>query len=217
MSIDSDLSEFLELVGKFEAENRPVDLSTIALELNRHVDELEKVLKTALTSGLVEHNDGVLRLTDKGRSVVQAHREHYLHEEYGHGHSLMGRVTRLLEGRVRDWRGHWRKRHGFDDRALENFYRSLGELKGRIEEIQTLADLRQGEKGVVTLVLGGHGLVRRVSEMGLTPGTEVSIVRSAPFHGPIEVKVRGVSLALGRGVASKIFVKGLEKDAANGA
>jgi Fe2+ transport system protein FeoA len=38
------------------------------------------------------------------------------------------------------------------------------------------------------------------------------IVRSAPFHGPIEVSVRGVSLALGRGVASKVFVKQLKDE-----
>jgi len=217
MSIDSDLSEFLELVGKFEAENRPIDLSTIALTLKCHIDELDKVLKTALTAGLVDYNDGVLRLTDKGRSVIQAHREHYVHAEYEHGHGLTGRITELLEGRVRNWRGHWRKRHGFDDQALKNLYRGLGELKGRIEETSTLADLRQGEKGVVAFALGGHGLVRRLSEMGLTPGTEVTVVRSAPLHGPVEVKVRGVSLALGRGVASRIIVKGLKRDAESGA
>jgi len=67
--------------------------------------------------------------------------------------------------------------------------------------------LNQGEKGVMAFALGGHGLVRRLAEMGLTPGTEVTLVRSAPLRGPIEISVRGVFLALGHGVASKIFVK----------
>jgi Fe2+ transport system protein FeoA len=216
MSTDSGLSEFLELVGKSEAENTPIELPTIAITLKCQVDEVERALRTALAARLVERGNGVLKLTDRGRSAVQAHREHYLHEEYGHGRSLMGRVTRLLEGHVRDLRGHWAGRHGFDERALDSFYQGLGKLEGRIEETKTVADLKQGEKGVVAFALGGHGLVRRLSEMGLTPGTEVTIVRSAPLQGPIEVKVRGVSLALGRGVASKIFVKGLE-DAESGA
>jgi Fe2+ transport system protein FeoA len=44
-------------------------------------------------------------------------------------------------------------------------------------------------------------------EMGLVPGTEVTVLRKAPFRGPIEVGVRGTSLALGFGVASKVIVK----------
>jgi len=43
--------------------------------------------------------------------------------------------------------------------------------------------------------------------MGLTPGTEVTVVGAAPFHGPLEILVRGSNLALGRGIAEKIFVE----------
>jgi len=75
------------------------------------------------------------------------------------------------------------------------------------EEIVKLSDLKRGEKGVVVHVTGGRGLMRRIAEMGFIPGTEVKVLRGAPFRGPIEVLVRGVSVALGRGVASKILVK----------
>ena len=44
-------------------------------------------------------------------------------------------------------------------------------------------------------------------DMGLTPGTPVTVVKSAPFKGPLEVLVRGSRLALGRGMAEKIFVE----------
>jgi len=43
-------------------------------------------------------------------------------------------------------------------------------------------------------------------DMGLTPGTEILVVKSAPFHGPVEILVRGSRLALGRGMAERIFV-----------
>ncbi len=42
--------------------------------------------------------------------------------------------------------------------------------------------------------------------MGLTPGTNVVVVKSAPFHGPIEISVRGSRLAIGRGMAERILV-----------
>jgi Fe2+ transport system protein FeoA len=47
---------------------------------------------------------------------------------------------------------------------------------------------------------------RRLMDMGLTPGTPIIVVKSAPFHGPIEVLIRGSRLALGRRMAHRILV-----------
>ncbi len=43
-------------------------------------------------------------------------------------------------------------------------------------------------------------------ELGLTPGTRVEVIRSAPFGDPIEVDVLGARLALRRSVASLVLV-----------
>jgi DtxR family Mn-dependent transcriptional regulator len=43
--------------------------------------------------------------------------------------------------------------------------------------------------------------------MGLTNGTDVIVVNAAPFNGPMEISVRGTTLALGRGLAEKVFVE----------
>ena len=48
--------------------------------------------------------------------------------------------------------------------------------------------------------------VKRLTDLGLTPGTNVTVVKSAPFNGPLEVCVRGSRLAIGRGMASRILV-----------
>jgi ferrous iron transport protein A len=83
-----------------------------------------------------------------------------------------------------------------------------GHEKPRNEgEVIALTDLVEGEKGVIVKAVGGFGLVRRLAEMGLTPGVEVKIVKKGSFGGPVEVEVRGVALALGRGVASRVLVK----------
>ncbi|MCS7114267.1 MAG: FeoA family protein [Nitrososphaerota archaeon] len=74
-------------------------------------------------------------------------------------------------------------------------------------ELCTLIELAEGEKGVVVKALGGFILVRRLAEMGLTPGVEVRLVKKGSFGGPVEVEVRGVALALGRSIASKVLVK----------
>jgi DtxR family Mn-dependent transcriptional regulator len=74
-----------------------------------------------------------------------------------------------------------------------------------------LTALRKGETGTVSSIRAGHGRGRvfekRLMDMGLTPGTKVSVVKSAPFHGPIEIRVRGSRLAVGRGMAERIFVE----------
>jgi DtxR family Mn-dependent transcriptional regulator len=78
-----------------------------------------------------------------------------------------------------------------------------------------LTALRDGETGTVTSIKSGRGRGRgrgwgfekRLMDMGLTPGTRVTVVKSAPFHGPLEILVRGSRLALGRGMAERIFVE----------
>lgn len=91
---------------------------------------------------------------------------------------------------------------------------SLGEASKRRVP---LTALREGESGTVISILKGpgrerrHGVARRIMEMGLTPGTKVVMISSAPFHGPVEIDVRGTRLAIGRGVSEKIIVEVDEK------
>jgi len=71
-----------------------------------------------------------------------------------------------------------------------------------------LAMLPQGSSVKVIRIVGGKGIIRRLIEMGFTPGENVKILHS-DFSGPILVNVKGSRVALGRGVAMKIIVDGL--------
>ncbi|UCB60811.1 MAG: ferrous iron transport protein A [Candidatus Bathyarchaeota archaeon] len=81
-----------------------------------------------------------------------------------------------------------------------------------------LTQLRDGESGVILSFISPQGnpprsgqrkwsFQRRLEDMGITPGTRVRVVKSAPFRGPIELQVRGSRLAIGRGMARKILVR----------
>ena len=74
-----------------------------------------------------------------------------------------------------------------------------------------LTCLKEGARGMVTHASGGLGVVRRLSDLGLTPGCEVRLIRKCSFRGPIEIEVRGASLALGYGLSSKILVQPLKE------
>lgn len=60
----------------------------------------------------------------------------------------------------------------------------------------TLDQLRIGKCGHIVSV-NGKGILRdRLLDMGLTPGTEVMVRRTAPFGDPIEILLRGYELTL---------------------
>lgn len=69
----------------------------------------------------------------------------------------------------------------------------------------TLEDLQPGEQGIILRVGSDKGPVkRRLVDMGLTPGTEVTVRKIAPFGDPIEVNLRGYELSLRKEDARQI-------------
>jgi ferrous iron transport protein A len=71
----------------------------------------------------------------------------------------------------------------------------------------TLADLAKGESRTVVSVHGDDSITRRLMEMGVIPGVAVRMVKSAPFGDPLEIKVRGYSLALRRNEAESVVLE----------
>lgn len=70
---------------------------------------------------------------------------------------------------------------------------------------QPLTSLPKGSKAKIVGIVAGKGLTYRLMQMGLTPGTEVEVVENS--SGPLLISVRGVTVALGRGMAGKILVE----------
>jgi len=87
---------------------------------------------------------------------------------------------------------------------------------GKYRELDPLTSLEVGERGTIVFIRGGKAAVQRLMDMGLTQGTQVEILASAPFHGPIELRVRGTALAIGRGLASKILVRVISRQREGG-
>ncbi len=72
----------------------------------------------------------------------------------------------------------------------------------------TLADLAVGAKGVVQGYAKGDGGVRqKLLAMGLTRGIAFEIKRIAPMGDPVEIVVRGYSLALRKDEARGLLVQ----------
>ena len=71
----------------------------------------------------------------------------------------------------------------------------------------TLIQVETGKTVRIMSFKGGVGLEHKLRQLGLVPGDNARVLRHAPFGGPILVEVEGRSIALGRGVASKVIVE----------
>ncbi len=69
-----------------------------------------------------------------------------------------------------------------------------------------LTDVPMGKDARVITVNGNSSVTRRLMEMGVIPGVNVQVVKTAPFGDPIEIRVRGYSLAMRRNEAAAIEV-----------
>ncbi|MEF9960089.1 MAG: ferrous iron transport protein A [Niameybacter sp.] len=64
-----------------------------------------------------------------------------------------------------------------------------------------------GKSAIVRKIDVQGTLKRRIMDMGITKGVEVTVKKVAPLGDPIEVCVRGYSLSLRKEDAKNIFVE----------
>ena len=69
-----------------------------------------------------------------------------------------------------------------------------------------LSEMQTGNHGVLELMHSGRGLSSRLTSLGLTPGTDVTVLQNYG-HGPMIINVRGTHVALSRGLARHLLVK----------
>jgi ferrous iron transport protein A len=63
-----------------------------------------------------------------------------------------------------------------------------------------------GDEVVLVTIQGGRGIRSRLHSMGLTPGTKLKVLNDGT-PGPFLISVRDFRIAIGYGLAKKIFVK----------
>ena len=72
----------------------------------------------------------------------------------------------------------------------------------------TLADLEIGKDAVIEAIeCEDKALRRHILDMGLTPGIEITLIKTAPLGNPIEIRVRGYELTLRKEDAANIKIK----------
>jgi Fe2+ transport system protein FeoA len=74
-------------------------------------------------------------------------------------------------------------------------------------ELKLLGTFQPGEKGKVEKLTVLGPLRRRLLDMGITPGTEITFKKVAPLGDPITIMLRGYVLAIRKSEAEAVLMK----------
>jgi len=215
--ISSTIEEYLEAIYRLQGRDGSAKTTELAKQLKVALGTITNTIESMEKQNLVVHEPykGV-KLTEKGRKIaLDVVRRHRLSER------LLTDVLRLEWSRAHD--AACKLEHVFADKELSRpLEEALGHPKtcphgnpipsasGRLteEKSELLTSLSQGEGGIIVKITDERqDMLQYLATLGLVPGASVSIEEKAPFNGPIIVKVMGASYALGKNVASVIWVK----------
>jgi len=70
----------------------------------------------------------------------------------------------------------------------------------------TLAELKRGQRGIITDVSSIH-IPLKLLEMGCLPGNVVELVQVAPFSDPMYLNINGTHLAIRKETAIHIIIE----------
>jgi ferrous iron transport protein A len=85
--------------------------------------------------------------------------------------------------------------------------REFGGTKMLPHSARTLAELKQGESGIIDRLDLPEDVARRLMELGFVPGHRVVPARSAPGGEPRVYQVDGSEVALRRETASRLILR----------
>lgn len=208
--ITASVEEYLEAIYRLIEKGEKTTTTNISKLLKVAPSSVTEMLQRLEKEGYLKYEPyKYITLTNKGKDtgkrVVKRHRvvEKFLEIIGLQRHKIHNEACRLEHAISDDVERIIDKNIGYPEESPTGMQipREKKDRKGR-----SLVYLQTGGKGVVVSIRGGKGVVQRLTDMGLTPGTEITVTRHAPF-GPVEISVRGSKLAIGRGIAMKILVE----------
>jgi len=215
-SVSVEAEEYLEAILRLEEKMGLAKTMELVRLLKVAPGSVTNTIEGLERRGLVLHEPykGV-KLTEKGRKLaLKVLRRHRLAER------LLTDILRLDWSEVHD--AACKLEHAIATDLIKPLEKALGHPQtcphgnpiptksgGIIEEkSELLTDLKPGEGGIVVKITEEkRDMLQYLASLGLMPGTSIKIEEKAPFNGPIIVRARGASYALGHDVASAIWVR----------
>ncbi len=71
---------------------------------------------------------------------------------------------------------------------------------------KSLIKMKSGETGIIREIQGGHGARHHLDSLGVRVNKKVEKVSHIFMKGPVTIKIDNSKIAIGRGMAAKIYV-----------
>ena len=71
---------------------------------------------------------------------------------------------------------------------------------------KALVQMSDGEVATIIEIAGGWRMQARLEAMGIRPGKRVKMISHQPLRGPVALEIDNFCVALGHGMAQRIFV-----------
>jgi DtxR family Mn-dependent transcriptional regulator len=209
------VQDYLKEIYKLQAAGRRPTTTAIAGRMGVKSPSATAMLKKLAGLGLAGHERyrGVV-LTDAGEKiaieVIRHHRllELYLMERLGLGiDAVHAEADRLEHALSEELEARIDETLGYPTHDPHGDPIPSPDLQLQPPELRTLADLEPGEGATIRRIPDGRAdLLRYLSELGLLPGEAAEVSGSAPFGGPVTVRVRRREHAISRELAAQISV-----------
>ena len=208
------VEEYLAVAFRLQEEGDAVTVAALAQRLALSHASVSPMVKRLVQEGLLEREEGDLRLTVEGEQrAAEVVRRHRLAERF------LFDVLGLAWDDVHDEAGRWE--HVLSPTVEERLDGVTGHpdscphghpIPGRVStvpvELHALSSLEAGERAVVVQVRREETtLLRYLASLGLLPGARVLVEQVAPFGGPLLVRLGSARYALGRDMAGRILVR----------
>ncbi len=92
-----------------------------------------------------------------------------------------------------------------EEETQAKFIPDLTQTQLEKEEVFLLSNTQIGDRVVITQILSGKSLIYRLSQMGLTKGSEIRVI-SKTRSGSVIVCIEDEQIGLGAGMANQVMV-----------
>lgn len=211
------VEDYLKTIYMLEQEESPVSTSRVASARSVKPGSATSMIQRLSKLNLVnyEKHYGVT-LTESGKEialeVIRHHRlvELYLIEALGFSWDEVHDEADLLEHVISE-KLEERMAAALNYPAFDPHGDPIPSKEGRIIDVrnQLLATVPAGETVSVSRILDNtdSDLLRYLAEIGLLPGTQVTVLEIGPFEGPLTLLINGVKQIIGNRIASSILVE----------
>lgn len=214
--LTASVEDYLKAIYDLERAGEPAATTALASRLGVAPASVTGMVRRLAEAGLLTHERyRGARLTERGRgAALRTLRRHRVIEAY---------LVRALSYRWDEVdQEAERLEHAASDEMVNRMAAAIGEptadphgapipdRHGTVDEARyrPLADLEAGASAEVMQVSDDDpSLLRYLADLAITPGSTVTVVETAPFGGPITLRVGEVTRAVGPALAERVLVR----------